>query len=93
MSFLHKPQRIPGRCEDSGKAWGNPRRGRVQPAWGSCVEARGGRPDGERFVRESFVPRGVERKTWSRAPRSVSDWGGWFTSLVLTEKHRRFADT
>eukprot|EP00959_Pyramimonas_sp_CCMP1952_P139601 2921445-Pyramimonas_sp.AAC.1 len=54
VSFLHKPRRTPGRCEDSGKARGNPRHGRVQPAWGSCVGARGGRPGGERLARESF---------------------------------------
>eukprot|EP00976_Prorocentrum_cordatum_P074671 1181607-Prorocentrum_minimum.AAC.10 len=58
-----------------------------------CVEARGGRPGGERFARESFIPRRVRRMTWSCAARSVSDWGGWFTSLVLTEKHQQFADT
>ena len=48
---------------------------------------------GERFVRESFIPKGVRRKTWSCAAQSVNDWGGWFTSLVLTEKHHPFADT
>ena len=70
----------------------NPRHGGWEP-WGSCVEARGGRTGGERFVRESFIPRGVRRKTWSFAARSVSNWGGWFISLVLTEKHQRSVDT
>eukprot|EP00976_Prorocentrum_cordatum_P043947 889014-Prorocentrum_minimum.AAC.1 len=31
-------------------------------------------------------------KDRSCAARSVSDCGGWFTSLVLTEKHQQFAD-
>eukprot|EP00959_Pyramimonas_sp_CCMP1952_P274686 5742178-Pyramimonas_sp.AAC.1 len=53
---------------------------------------RGEGSGGERFVRESFIPRGVRRKTWSYAARSVSVRGGWFTSLVLTEKHQRFVD-
>eukprot|EP00976_Prorocentrum_cordatum_P103362 1193437-Prorocentrum_minimum.AAC.1 len=43
-------------------AWGNPRRGGCEESQGSCVEARGGRPGGERFARESFIPKGVERK-------------------------------
>eukprot|EP00959_Pyramimonas_sp_CCMP1952_P345886 7243803-Pyramimonas_sp.AAC.1 len=55
-------------------AWGNPRHGGREPQ-GSFVGARGGRPGGERFARESFVPEGVKRKIWSCAARSVSDWG------------------
>eukprot|EP00976_Prorocentrum_cordatum_P029242 595308-Prorocentrum_minimum.AAC.1 len=41
----------------SQTAWGNPRHGGWEP-WGSCVEGRGGRPGGERFARESFIPQG-----------------------------------
>eukprot|EP00959_Pyramimonas_sp_CCMP1952_P048767 1018693-Pyramimonas_sp.AAC.1 len=68
-------RRVPGRCEATGTAWGNPRHGRVQLSWGSFVQARRGRPGGERFARESFILRGVNRKIWSCAARSVSDWG------------------
>eukprot|EP00976_Prorocentrum_cordatum_P030089 612306-Prorocentrum_minimum.AAC.2 len=94
--FLHKPRRIPGRCEDAGTAWETKGREGCEPL-GSWVEARRAvgklGPGGERLARESFIPTGVKRQTWSCAARSVSGWGGWFTSLVLTEKHQQFADT
>eukprot|EP00976_Prorocentrum_cordatum_P069326 1179492-Prorocentrum_minimum.AAC.2 len=37
--------------------------------------------------------RGVKRKTWSCAARSVCGQRGWFTSVVLTGKHQHAADT
>eukprot|EP00959_Pyramimonas_sp_CCMP1952_P204617 4278677-Pyramimonas_sp.AAC.1 len=71
---------------------GKPEARKVATPWESCVEARRGRPGGERFDRESFTPKGVKRKTWSCAARSVSDWG-LIHHLVLTEKHQHVADT
>eukprot|EP00959_Pyramimonas_sp_CCMP1952_P258884 5412295-Pyramimonas_sp.AAC.1 len=71
---------------------GKPEARKVATPWGSCVEARGGRPGGERFSRESFIPKGVKRKIWLSAARSVSDWG-LVHPLVLTENHQHVADT
>ena len=75
-------------------AWGNQLLHDGWEPWGSLCRGEGRQGSGgERFVRESFIPKGVGRKTLSCAARSVSDWGGLFTSLVLTEKHQQFADT
>ena len=95
VSSLHKHRRVPGRCGDAKLHVETHCCTEGCEPWGSLCrgEGRQAGSGGERFVRESFIPRGVRRKTWSCAARSVSVWGGWFTSLVLTEKHQRFTDT
>ena len=94
MSSLHKHRRVLGRCGDAKLHGETHCCTEGSEPWGSLCRGEGRQGSGgERFARESFIPRGVRRKTWSCAARSVSVWGGWFTSLVLAEKHQRFADT
>eukprot|EP00976_Prorocentrum_cordatum_P007875 156757-Prorocentrum_minimum.AAC.2 len=46
-----------------------------------------------RLREEGSANPAFQRKNWLCAARSVSGWGGWFTSLVLTEKHQHVADS